>query len=193
VVDVAGIFVGGESRRMGGQPKGLLVAPSGETIVERWSRMFVALRVPIVLVGNREAYAPLGIEIIEDDPPHIGPLGGLIALLKRARGGRAIAVACDMPFVSEGLLEKLATHPSRACALAPRRADIWEPLFARYEGPLPLEVAKAHAGAGRRSLFGVLETLDAEALDLGHHELAELRDWDEMDDISSREGTKMRA
>src|SRR5438067_774631 len=72
-VDLAGIFVGGESKRMGGRPKGLLVAPSGETIVERWLRMFRALGVPTVLVGRRDPYASLGVEIVDDEQAGIGP------------------------------------------------------------------------------------------------------------------------
>jgi molybdopterin-guanine dinucleotide biosynthesis protein A len=181
-VALAGILVGGASRRMGGRPKGLMLS-SGETIVARWRRMFDALGIPCVLVGRQDAYATLGVEILDDDPPGIGPIGGLVALLARARGRRAIAVGCDMPFVSERLLEKLARAPSSACAVAPKRGDVWEPLFARFEGPRPLEVATRRARAGERALFGVLDELDAEPLVLTEDELAELRDWDTPDDV----------
>jgi molybdopterin-guanine dinucleotide biosynthesis protein A len=205
-VAVAGIFVGGESRRMGGRPKGLLVVPPrddaakslareeppigeiGETIVARWKRMFDALGIASVLVGRREAYATLGIACIDDDPPGIGPLGGLLALLKHARGGIAIAVACDMPFVSDKLLEKLVGYPSHAAAVAPTRGAMWDPLFARYMGPRPLEVATTYARGGGRSLHGVLDRLGAEALPLSDTELEELRDWD--DPASERMGRK---
>jgi molybdopterin-guanine dinucleotide biosynthesis protein A len=178
-VVLAGIFVGGASRRMGGRPKGLMLTPSGETIVARWQRMFASLGVPPVLVGRSDAYASMGIESLDDDPPGIGPIGGLVALLARARAGRVVAVACDMPFVSEQLLEKLVRHPSRACALAPKKGDIWEPLFARFEGALPLQMAQEHARSGRRTLHGVLDAVKAEPLALSDDELAELRDWDE--------------
>lgn len=155
-----------------------MLAPSGETIVARWRRMFDALDIPCVLVGRHDAYATLGIELLDDDPPGTGPIGGLVALLSRARGRRVIAVACDMPYVSEHLLEKLALCPSHACAVAPKRGEMWEPLFSRFEGPLPLEVATRHARSGKRSLFGVLDAVDAEPLPLTDDELAELRDWD---------------
>ena len=94
---LAGIFVGGRSTRMGGRPKGLLRVPSGETLVERWSSIFAALSIPAVLVGQNPAYARLGMEQLEDAAPNIGPLGGLLALLERAKSGFAIAVACDSP------------------------------------------------------------------------------------------------
>ncbi len=175
---IAGIFVGGASTRMGGFPKGLLVAPSGETIVVRWKRMFGALDVPCVLVGRQAAYDALGIETLADDPPGIGPLGGLISLLSHAGTGSAIAVGCDMPFVTDELLARLVGFSSRAPAVAVRRGDLWEPLFARYRAPAALAVARALAAAGRHALFGVLEALAAEALPMSHEELAELRDWD---------------
>jgi molybdenum cofactor guanylyltransferase len=186
-VAVAGIFVGGESRRMGGRPKGLLVVPPreqqpGETIVERWHRMFGALGIASVLVGRREPYATLGIAGIDDDPPGIGPLGGLLALLRHARGGIAITVACDMPFVSEKLLKRLVGYSSHAPAVAPTRGAMWEPLFARYTGPRPLEVATTYAESGGRSLHGVLDQLGAQPFPLSDTELEELRDWDDPSD-----------
>jgi molybdopterin-guanine dinucleotide biosynthesis protein A len=184
-VALAGIFVGGASSRMHGRPKGLLVAPSGETIVGRWRRMFDERGIPSVLVGRHEAYAPLGIESIGDEPAGMGPIGGLVALLARAGGRRVIAVACDMPFVSDRLLDKLADHPSPSCALAPKRGSMWEPLFARFEGTVPLEVAEKHARSGRHSLFGVLDAVGAEQLVLSDDELDELRDWDVPSDLKS--------
>src|SRR5690348_13005990 len=112
--DCAGIFVGGRGSRMGGLAKGMLTTESGETLVARWQRLFAALGMNAVLVGRHDAYGAIGVTAIADDPPGIGPLGGLVALLKIAGKGHAIAVACDMPFVSLELLQKLATHPSTA-------------------------------------------------------------------------------
>jgi molybdopterin-guanine dinucleotide biosynthesis protein A len=175
---VAGIFVGGASRRMGGRPKGLLVTSSGETIVARWRRLFDELAIPCVLVGRKAPYEPLGMETLADEPPDIGPLGGLVALLSRAGVGRAIAVGCDMPFVSSELLQKLVTFSSATPAVAPRRDDLWEPLFARYDAPAALAVARRLVDSGRHALFGVLDALGAEALPMSDDELALLRDWD---------------
>jgi molybdopterin-guanine dinucleotide biosynthesis protein A len=178
---LAGIFVGGQSRRMNGRAKGLLLTPSGPTIVERWRRMFEARDVETLLVGSHAAYADLGIPAIADEPPGIGPLGGLIALLTRAGGATAIAVACDMPYVSQALVDKLVAHPSVADALAPRQGPMWEPLFARYRASA-LATAKERASRGDHSLQGLLEELATEALALSADEMKELRDWDTAED-----------
>jgi molybdopterin-guanine dinucleotide biosynthesis protein A len=183
---LGGIFVGGQSARMGSTPKGLLPAPSGETLVERWATLFDALGIPVVLVGRHEAYRSFAFEQIEDAEPGIGPLGGLISLLERAERGLAIAVACDMPYVSPLLVEKLAYHPSVAIALAPKEAGKWQPLFARFQVARALGPARRRAALGHLSLQGLLDELGAETLVLDQAELRELRDWDTPEDFARR-------
>lgn len=174
---VGGIFVGGRGTRMGGVAKGLLRAPDGGTLVDRWVRLFRALGLEPCLVGEHEAYAAVALERVPDATGGVGPLGGLVALLERAEGP-VIAVACDMPFVSAALLERLVTTPSRAPILAPRREGRWEPLFARYDArALPL--ARAQLERGRGALFALLDAAGAEELPMGAAELAQLEDWDE--------------
>jgi molybdopterin-guanine dinucleotide biosynthesis protein A len=183
-IELAGIFVGGQSTRMEGRPKGLLLAPTGETLVQRWLTLFAQLGIESVLVGQQGAYRGLGLEQLADDPPGIGPLGGLIALLSRARGGDVIAVACDMPHVSLDLLERLSTFAPGASAVAAQNGDRWEPLFARYCARVALGRARERAATGEHSLQGLLTDLAAEALPLTRDEIAQLRDWDTPDDVT---------
>lgn len=163
---------------MGGFPKGLLPAPEGGTLVARWARLFADLAIPVVLVGPGDAYTAAGIERIDDAAVGIGPLGGLVALLERAGSGRALAVACDMPYVSPALLAKLLRHPSEALALAPREGATWAPFFARFRAAEALGPARDHARRGLHSLQALLDTLGAAELALDPRERAELRDWD---------------
>ena len=185
---VAGIFVGGGSTRMGGQPKGLLRAPSGETLVERWKSVFAELAVPCVLVGERakDAYAPAGLEVLADEhaADDLGPLGGLLALLGHAGDAAAIVVACDMPFVSVELVRRLAHARTAAPAIAARREGRWEPFFARYDAKVVLPTALAHARAHRGSLQALLDAVGAEELAMSDAEHAELRDWDTPEDAA---------
>ena len=180
--DLAGIFVGGQARRMGGIAKGLLTVGAGETLVARWRRLFAELGWPSVLVGRHDAYADTNVESIADNPSGIGPLGGLAALLVRAGEGRAIAVACDMPFVSVELLGKLASYPSPAPVVAARTGSLWEPLFARYDAARVLPSAEKRIRSGEHGLQGLLDAVAAEALPLEPAEIAMLRDWDRPED-----------
>jgi molybdenum cofactor guanylyltransferase len=178
---LAGIFVGGASRRMG-TPKGLLVPPTGETsIVERWAALLSEVAVPWVLVGRRVEYTHLGGSIA-DDPPGNGPIGGLHALVHRAKSGRVLALACDMPFVGLALLKRLIEEPADTAILAPQRDGRWEPLFARYDVTTMMVTLPARIARKELALQGLL---DAHAAQLITTPLEDsmLRDWDEPSDI----------
>jgi molybdenum cofactor guanylyltransferase len=187
---LAGIFVGGNGTRMGGIAKGLLRTADGPTLVERSRTILERVGAKVVLVGAHDAYARLGLDVIADEPPGIGPLGGLVALLRRAGATPAVAVACDMPFVTSALVERLLATSPNAPIVAPHRDGRWEPLCARYDGATVLAQALALSRSGHHSLQRLLRDLDAVALPLTPEELDELRDWDTPDDVA-RGGTRV--
>jgi molybdopterin-guanine dinucleotide biosynthesis protein A len=176
---MAGILVGGASRRMG-RAKGLLPAPGGEPLVLRAARLTSELGLETVLVGERSEYASVPLPRLPDDPAGVGPLGGLSALLAFARERRALALACDMPFVTRADLEALLAAPA-AAVVAPRRGTRWEPLCAVYEPARVLPVVRRRLEAGQRSLQGLLDALDARVVEL---EDAHLDDWDTPRDVA---------
>lgn len=173
---------------MGGVAKGLLPAPdSGEPLVLRLRRHAESLGLRCLLVGGATAYAGLGLPVIADEPPGIGPLGGLRALLAAADPAPVLALACDLPYVSPALLRRLVeaapADASGPCdVVAARRQDRWEPLCARYEATvLPTLIAALQAG--ERSFQGLLRRLRVRELILSAAEAAELTDWDSLDDV----------
>ena len=185
---IVGIFVGGRARRMGGAPKGLLPAPdTGEPLVVRSARLSRALGFTPVLVGTADAYraAVPDLTCLADSPAGVGPMGGLSALLGFAGAEPVIALACDMPLISESLLARLAAHPSAAQVLAARgTGGLWEPLCARYAGlELAAELARALA-AGVRSFQALFARLACEELALSDTERAALVDWDTPEDVT---------
>jgi molybdopterin-guanine dinucleotide biosynthesis protein A len=179
-----GIFVGGASRRMGGAPKGLMRAPDGRTIVERWRALAGELGLPAVLVGDRGDYAGLGLEAVADARAGAGPLSGLVGVLRARREARLVAVGCDMPHVTSALLARLAFAPSLAAVVAPARDGRFEPLFARYDRARVLPLAEAQLDTGDLSLQRLLRAAGAETLDLDAGEWPLLADWDAPADVS---------
>jgi molybdopterin-guanine dinucleotide biosynthesis protein A len=189
---VVGIFVGGRSTRMGGVPKGTLRAPDGTaTLVQRLVHVSRAVHAErdVVLVGQTAGYEGLGLSCLVDRPPGIGPLGGLLALLAYTlaqRGSYAVALACDLPFVTEELLARLVRHLPEAAAVAPRPDGLWQPLCARYTpGPVSA-AADAALRAGEYALQQVFRRLSPHVAELpltaDEHRL--IRDWDSPDDMS---------
>lgn len=184
---LAGIFVGGAGARMGGIAKGLLRTEDGVGIVERLRGVLERLGLPVVLVGARREYEGLGIEVVADEPSGIGPLGGLLALLRRAHDAPALALACDMPFVSGALVERLLEASNDAPIVAPRRDGRWEPLCARYEPARVVPIARALASTREHSMQRLLRDCGAVELCLRPDEAGQLRDWDTPGDLVDRE------
>ncbi len=177
---VLGIFVGGESRRMG-SPKGLL-RTGGVSLVERWIALGAELGLEARLVGRRPEYAAWAELTLDDAPGGIGPLGGLRALLVHAGRRPALAFACDMPRVSIALARRLLGAPD-AIAVAAARDGRWEPFCARWDAERALPAVEARIARGARSLTGLLDEVGATALELSAEERAELHDWDTPADV----------
>jgi molybdopterin-guanine dinucleotide biosynthesis protein A len=188
---IVGIFVGGRGTRMGGIAKGLLKAPDSEaTLVERLveqSRQAVPAA-ELVLVGEADAYAALGLHMLGDNPPGVGPLGGLLALLEYASNLRAefaLALACDLPYLSSALLRRLAADAPHAVALVTKQAGVRNPLVARYGVAPALPAARRVLASGARSLQAVLDELGVgvSSLSLSSAEERSLSDWDTPEDV----------
>jgi molybdenum cofactor guanylyltransferase len=189
-----GIFVGGQGRRMGGVAKGWLLH-EGRPLVER---LLDACRAAapsdevaaLYLIGNVSAYVQTHVPALADDPPGVGPMGGLRALLLEAsRIGRdAIALAVDLPYVDAALVRRLFDEEPDAAALAPREENRWQPLFARYRPSALLSVIDAALADGQTSLqtlFDRLWRLGAHTAELvlSADERSALRDWDRPSDM----------
>jgi molybdopterin-guanine dinucleotide biosynthesis protein A len=188
---LVGLLVGGQGTRLGGVAKGKLKAPSSElSLVER---LLLEIRAAlpgaeIVLVGNASEYSTLGLETVEDQPPNVGPLGGLAGLLAHAQrldAGHVLALACDLPRLDRSLISRLAREHSQASVVLVRQSDVRNPLIARYAvAPATAAVRQAFA-KGKRSLQAVLDLLepDVASLTLTPDQEVQLHDWDTPDDV----------
>lgn len=180
---------------MGGLAKGLLVR-DGRTLVERLVEACRAAAAPqplpdLYLVGNAAAYGDTPLPVLADEPAGVGPMGGLRALLRAAAaaGRDAVALAVDLPYPSVALLRRLYREEADALALAPREAERWQPLFARYRPAAALPVVEAALAAGETSLQRVFEGLAGgrgrvAELVSSAAERAALEDWDRPSDMA---------
>ena len=183
IATLLGVLAGGRGRRMGGRDKALLRTHGGETILARLVRVAAEAELAVAVAGGPQR---AGLRVVADDPPEIGPLGGLRALLRDAGARPLLLVGCDMPFVTADLLARLARAPCEAAVLAPRDAETgkWQPLFARYEPLRALPSLDAALQAGARSFQAWFASLDVQEFALAPDEHALLRDWDEPGSIT---------
>ena len=79
--------------------------PLIKIVIERMARVCAEV---LVVAGDAQPYAGLGVPVVEDRFHGVGVLGGLHAGLEAAAHGLALAVGCDMPFLSPDLLRAFA-------------------------------------------------------------------------------------
>jgi molybdopterin-guanine dinucleotide biosynthesis protein A len=109
---VAGVLIGGQSRRMGACKA--LLEYEGQTFVERTISAAQPVVGEVVLLGNTRLNLPQLAELVQlaDEPDAGGPLAGLASLLNHAGNRWALLMACDMPLISTAILQRLMS----ACA-----------------------------------------------------------------------------
>lgn len=189
---LVGIFVGGASSRMG-QAKGLLPSPQSKytqradaTLVEElWAMSANKLGCVTVLVGERSEYEFLKRPTVRDVVMGAGPLSGLVALFDQATSlGKkfVVAIACDLPYLSAELLERLLRFEAGPAAVCPMIDGKYQPLFARYDAS-HASVFRAALNSGRYALQPLFKQLDAAILPLHAREEIQLVDWDSPADI----------
>jgi molybdopterin-guanine dinucleotide biosynthesis protein A len=140
----------------------------------------------VVLVGAHAAYVGVGVRMLADDPVGVGPLGGLKSLLVDAGDRDAIALACDLPYVTAALLARLAEDAADYGAVAPQVDGLWQPLCARYRPSACLPILVELLKSRKYGLHRIFDALGDRALPLplNREESLELRDWDTPDAIT---------
>lgn len=131
------ILAGGQSRRMGTNKA--LLELEGETLIARLARRFSAWFPQVVIVTNNpELYDFVGLPMVSDRIPGLGPLIGLEAGLRASRFENAFFCAVDMPFVDQGLVRYMLDQAGGYDIVVPFLNGDHEPMHAVYsKGCLP--------------------------------------------------------
>ena len=99
------ILAGGKSSRMG-RDKGLIVH-DGKTFVERIIDAMRPLVDEIILVANNSEYDRFKVRRVPDLIPDAGPLAGVYTGLHFSETEKNLALSCDVPLITTGILEQL--------------------------------------------------------------------------------------
>jgi FdhD protein len=146
------ILAGGRSSRMGSN-KALLPYRGGR-FIEAIHRQLSALFPEVVVVTNTpEQYGFLECRMVPDLFPGMGALAGLHAGLSQSRTPYIFAVACDMPFLDDGLIGRLADLADGGpdVVIAESGQGV-EPLHALYSRRCLDPMARSLTGGRRRIL-----------------------------------------
>jgi molybdopterin-guanine dinucleotide biosynthesis protein A len=158
------VLAGGRSLRMG-RDKALLELGGVPLLLRTVGLIECVLARPAV-IGHREAYQSLGLEVLADDWPGAGPLGGIATALRNSRAPWSLVVACDLPYLTKDWIRYLVGRAlaSEAEALLPLNRRGVEPLCAMYHKRGEPAIRRALERGTRRvndALAGLrLETID---------------------------------
>jgi molybdenum cofactor guanylyltransferase len=148
------INAGGESRRMGENKALKLFA--GQILIARMVARVRPVADEIIVTTNHPAdFAFLNLPLESDRIPGKGALSGLHAAIARASHAWVAVLACDMPFISAGLLAALRDVIDRegVDVVIPVLADGPEPLHAVYRKATCLPAIEAALAADQRKLI----------------------------------------
>lgn len=110
------ILAGGQSRRMGGEDKGLKIVagkPLVEHVIERLSPQINN----ILISANRhiDAYQKLGYQVISDEiGDNWGPLAGIYSAMIHTTSPYLLSVPCDTPLLPNDLVSRMNQEISAA-------------------------------------------------------------------------------
>lgn len=101
----------------------------------------------MIISTTPERFTELGYPVHTDLFPDCGPLGGIHAALSHSPSGHTLVVACDLPFLSEDLIQFLCENGVGYDALVLESESGVEPLCAIYSRKcLPVIEAQIRAG-----------------------------------------------
>jgi molybdenum cofactor guanylyltransferase len=151
---VGAVLAGGRSRRMG-SPKALVELAGRPLIAHVLAAVEAASLEPVVVAKPDSPLPSVSCRVLRDPAEPIHPLLGLLTALAASGGRPVVALACDMPLVSPGLLEWLAGLGGSAAVV--EATGRLQPLLARYEPAVApaLEAALARGASAQEAVSGL--------------------------------------
>ena len=87
----------------------------------------------IIISSSSKAYEIFGFEVIADEFPGLGPMGGIYSALRQSKTEKNLVLSCDLPFVSADLLSFILNSANGFEVAVPYEGNRhYEPLCAFY-------------------------------------------------------------
>jgi molybdopterin-guanine dinucleotide biosynthesis protein A len=141
------LLAGGESRRMGKDKATLLFC--GRPLWQIQLELLRQLEPVKILISARTdpIWRPADAEFVADNLPSRGPLSGLAASLAQMRTKHLLALAIDMPFMTQKYLKVLCGQIEPGRGVLPKIDNRAEPLAAIYPREVDIDFRSALSGA----------------------------------------------
>jgi len=134
------VLAGGAGSRMGGSKVGADL--HGQPLIAYPLAAIEEAGLEAIVCGKPDdELPPLEAPVLREPEHPCHPLCGIVAALRAGEGRPVVAVACDLPFLTAGLIRLLADAPEPL--VLPVLDDRPQPLLARYEPSLLPELEAA--------------------------------------------------
>jgi len=140
------LLAGGESRRMRKDKATLLFR--GKPLWQIQLELLRQLEPAEIFISARSdpIWRPADVEFVADDPPSRGPLSGLAASLVQMCTKHLLALAIDMPFMTQKYLKFLCGQIEPGRGVLPKIDNRAEPLAAIYPRGVDVVLRSALSG-----------------------------------------------
>jgi molybdopterin-guanine dinucleotide biosynthesis protein A len=134
------VLAGGRGSRLGGGKAGIELGGWPLIAYPLEASAAAGLETMVVAKPGEELPA-LEVPVLEEPAEPRHPLVGIVAALRAGEGRPVVVVACDLPFVSAGLIRLLADTAERL--VVPTLDGRLQPLLGRYEPNLLTDLEAA--------------------------------------------------
>jgi molybdopterin-guanine dinucleotide biosynthesis protein A len=141
------LLAGGKSRRMGKDKATVLFR--GKPLWQVQIDLLQKLEPAEIFVSARTDpwWRPADVQFVADDLPSRGPLSGVAASMVKMRTTHLLALAIDMPFMSQTYLRYLCNQIEATVGVLPKIDNRAEPLAAIYPREARVDFQRALSGA----------------------------------------------
>jgi molybdenum cofactor guanylyltransferase len=156
------ILAGGESSRMGSD-KGLQNL-CGKPLIHYAIDALSGLCNEIIISSSSSAYQEFGFQVVKDEFPGIGPMGGIYSALRQSKTDANLVLSCDLPFVSSELFSFILKNASGFQVAVPWQGNRhYEPLCGFYSLSVLVEMS-AYIKNGNYKLPDLFEEISINKL-----------------------------
>lgn len=161
------ILAGGRSLRMGEPKAELMLCGDGrkESFLEHMCVQFAMYKHRFISINDTQEYCYPGYEQVIDEYAGIGPLGGIVSVLKWADTPAVLFVGCDMPFFSRAAAEYLIENWDGSPICYSIVDGCRQPLAAIYTKDCIQSIEK-QIMLGKYKLGLLIESMDSQAVDM---------------------------
>ncbi len=149
------IIAGGRSGRFGSDKS--LYVHEGRTLIQYvFDAISPVFNDIVIIATDSEKFRFLGVPVIPDIIPGLGPIGGIYTAVEKLEAERIFIFPCDMPFVNTEFVRYMTEIPDIYDIVVPEVNGRYQPLHAIYSKNC-ITAIKRNIDAGDNRMSGFYE------------------------------------